>query len=98
MQLWTIDGSFAIVDRKPELNPHDMRDVQRLGSMLACLLTQKHHIHEISMHLILVTNAQKEGVAEDPVHDVKEWVQHPCLLATGKLLLNKVGLKLVFAG
>ena len=34
------------------------------------------------MHLILVTNAREECVAEDPVHDVKEWVQHPRLLAT----------------
>ena len=50
------------------------------------------------MHLVLVTNARKEVVAEDPVHDVKEWVQHPRLLVIGKLLLNIVLLKLVLAG
>ena len=61
-------------------------------------LTKEHHIHEIGMHLILVTNARKEGVAEDPMHDVKERVQQPHLLFIGKRLLNKEGLKLVLVG
>ena len=30
----------------------------------------------------------KEGLAEDPMHDVKEGVQHPCLLLTGKRLMT----------
>ena len=66
--------------------------------MMTHLLTQKQHIHEISMHLILVTNARKEGVVEDPVHDVKEWIQHLGLLVSAKILLNKVRLKLVLSG
>ena len=61
------------------------------------LFTNEHHIHKIGMHLVLVTNAWKEGVAEDPVHDVKEWVQHPRLLVIGKLLLNIILLELVLA-
>ena len=62
------------------------------------LLTNEQHVHKKGMHLVLVTNARKEGVAEDPVHDVKEWVQNPRLLVIGKLLLNIVLLKLVLAG
>ena len=49
------------------------------------------------MHLILVTNALKERVAKDLMHDVKERVQHPQLLFIGKRLLNKE-LKLVLVG
>ena len=51
--------------------------------MLTRLLTQKHHIHEISMHLIFVTDAWQESVAKDSVHDIKEGVEHPRLSAIG---------------
>ena len=48
------------------------------------------------MNLVLVANVREQRVAEDAIHDVKEWVQYPSLLATGKLLRNIVWLELVF--
>lgn len=50
------------------------------------------------MHLVLVPNAWEKRVAEDPVHDVKERVQNPRLLAAGKELLNITLHELVLVG
>ena len=63
----------------------------------ACLLTNEQNVHKKGMHLVLVPNARKEGVAEDPVHDTKERVEHPCRIVIGQFLLNIVRLKLVLA-
>ena len=63
----------------------------------ARLLTNEQHVHKIGMHLVLVPNAWKEGVVEDPVHDVKERVEHPRRLVISQFLLNIEWLKLVLA-
>ena len=59
------------------------------------LLTNEQHVHKKGMHLVLVPNARKEGVAEDPVHDVKERVEHLRRLVIGQFLLNIEWQKLV---
>ncbi|XP_037451102.1 protein BTR1-like [Triticum dicoccoides] len=53
------------------------------------ILTKKHHVNEISMRLSHVTNAREERVPEEPMHDVKEGVEHAYLLRVRKRLLNK---------
>ena len=50
------------------------------------------------MHLSHVTNAREERVPEEPMHDVKEGVEHPHLLRVRKRLLNKVWHELVLVG
>ena len=50
------------------------------------------------MHLIFFTDARKEGVVEDSVHDIEEGVKHPRLRAIGQLLLYKKWHKLVLVG
>ena len=90
-QVRSIDGNLMGEHRKPKLAPHDVRDIKWLSLRETSLLTNEHHIHKVGMHFVLVTNAGKERVAEDVIHDVEEGVQHPCLLAIEKRLLNIVG-------
>ena len=80
VQVRSIDGHLTMEHSKLKLTPHDMRDIKWSRLLTTSFLTNKHHVHKIGMHLVLVAHARKKRVAKDPVHDVEKRVQHIRLL------------------
>ena len=92
VQKGSIDGNLTMEHSRLKLTPHDVRDIKWSRLLKTRILTNKHHVHKIGMHLVLVAHARKKRVAENAIHDVQKWVQHPCRLAIGKRLRNIIRL------
>jgi hypothetical protein len=64
-----IDRGLGSMNNRGELAPHDMGHVKH--SALAFLsVAHQQHIHKVSMNLIKVAHYRKQGVPEDPMHNI----------------------------
>lgn len=76
--VWTIDRHMITIGCTDKLLPHDVGNIQ-LSTRALLLVAQQKHIHQWTMNYVQVANTRKESVAENVMHNIKEWLELPLL-------------------